>query len=237
MQSVLNVEGISKSFGPKRVLRGLDLTAYAQETIALMGPNGAGKTTLLNILATLMAADSGTVTYFGQPLRGNENVLRQRLGLVGHPLMLYADLTAEENLHFYAKMYAVTHSEERVTDMLELVGLTRQRQQVVRTLSRGMQQRLSIARALLHDPEILFLDEPFTGLDQAMTERMLQLVRQITGQAKTVIFTSHHFNEVEALATRVLLLKAGNFVDAWEVAGMDAGILAERYQAAFQRGG
>ena len=234
MRTVIHAEGITKSFGFQKVLRGLDFTAEEQETVALMGPNGAGKTTLLYVLATLLAPESGSIAYFGQPLKNNEIEIRRRLGIVGHQLMLYADLTVEENLNFYTKMYTLSNREQRMTAVLDLVDLNKHRRQLVRTLSRGMQQRLTIARAMLHDPLLLFLDEPFAGLDQGMTEKMLQLVQKITSQNKTVVFVTHNFREVSLLATRVLFLKAGNFVGNYEVTGMDEHDLSERYQTVMQ---
>lgn len=236
MRTVILAEGITKSFGPRKVLRGLDFAAGEHEAVALMGPNGAGKTTLLYVLATLLAPESGSIAYFGQPLKTNEIEIRRHLGIVGHQLMLYADLTVEENLSFYTKMYTLSDREQRMSAVLDLVNLNKHRRQLVRTLSRGMQQRLTIARALLHDPLILFLDEPFAGLDQAMTENMLQLVQKITSQNKTVVLVTHNFKEVSLLATRVLFLKAGNFAGNYEVIGMDEQDLAERYQTAMQTG-
>ena len=237
MQTVLAVAGIKKSYGHRQVLRGLDFSACRQETVALLGANGSGKTTFLRILATLLSPDAGERSYFGQPLKGNEIEIRRRVGLVSHPLMLYSDLSADENLRFTAQMYALQEAQQRIDQILELVGLTRQRSQPVSTFSRGMQQRLSIARALLPDPQILFLDEPFTGLDRGMAERTMQLLQQIAGQQKTVIMTSHNLKEVALLATRVLFLQKGRFVDEVAMAGMDEHALADRYQSVTEPGG
>jgi heme exporter protein A len=236
-RTFLQAERISKSFGPKKVLSGLNFYALEHETVALLGENGSGKTTFINILATLLSPDQGKVSYFGQPLNGNESGIRRRLGIVSHQLLLYSDLSAEENLRFYARLYALPEPEQRVEQILDLVGLKKQRSQVVRTFSRGMQQRLAIGRALLHDPSILFLDEPFTGLDQNMTERMQNLLKQIMGQEKTVIMTSHSFKEVSLLASRALFLQGGYFVDTVALAGMNEHQLAERYQAVIHPGG
>jgi ABC-type multidrug transport system ATPase subunit len=229
---VIQAEGICKNYDPKQVLRGVDFVAYPNETIALMGPNGAGKTTLLNILSTLLAPDAGRLSYFGHSLKGNESEIRRRMGMVGHQGMLYSELTIEENLRFYAALYAVLQPKMRIDQILDLVELKKQRQQVVRTLSRGMQQRLSIGRSLLHDPQILFLDEPFTGLDQNLSGRMLKLIQQLAGQNKTVLITSHRLDEVFALAKRVIILHRGMIVDQFELIGMQEADLAQRYQAA-----
>ena len=235
-QVVIQAEGITKNFGHKRVLRGLEFCAYSHETIALLGANGAGKTTLLNILSTLLSPDEGKVSYFGLPLKDNEASIRSRLGVVSHQLFLYSDLSAEENLRFFARLYAIAEYEQRVNQMLELIDLKKQRQQVVRTFSRGMQQRLAIGRALLNDPSILFLDEPFSGLDQNMSNRMTQLLQQIVSQDKTVIMASHNYQEVASLASRALFLKDGLFVDSVDVAGMDEHQLAQHYQNLIRAG-
>lgn len=236
MSAVIQAVEIGKYFGSKKALKGLSFAAQAGDTVALMGMNGAGKTTLINILATLLSADEGEVKYFGQPFKGNETEIRLRLGLVSHQLLLYADLTVEENLRFYTRLYTLPNAEQRIGEVVDLVGLARQRNQVLHTLSRGMQQRLAIGRALLHDPAILLLDEPFTGLDQFMVGRMLDLLQNIAGQEKTIIMASHNFKEVAALATHVLFLHRGACVDAFAVAGIDERSLAERYQKMASRG-
>jgi heme exporter protein A len=237
MQVVLAATGICKSFDHRQVLRGLDFSVCTHETVALLGANGSGKTTFLRILSTLLSPDEGKVLYFGQPLKGNEIEIHRRLGLVNHQVMLYSDLSAEENLHFTAQMYHLTDEKKRVDQMLEQVGLAHQRRQAVRTLSRGMQQRLAIARALLPDPQILLLDEPFTGLDKGMAERMLQLLQQIVEQPKTIVMTSHNLREVCSLAKRVLFLQNGDFVDEVQMAGQDEKQLADRYQTLMAAGG
>jgi heme exporter protein A len=231
-QPILQAEGINKSYGPRQVLHGVDFAVHRGKTVALMGANGAGKTTLLNILATLLTPDAGQVIYFGQPLRGNESEIRRRIGLVSHQGMLYPELTVEENLRFYAGLYSLEQAEARIDQFLDLVELKKQRRQVVRTLSRGMQQRLAIGRALLHDPQILFLDEPFTGLDRGMTGRMTALLQQLAEENKTILMTSHNLGEVSVLATQVAILHHGVFADIFDCSGLDEAALAQRYQAA-----
>jgi ABC-type multidrug transport system, ATPase component len=201
----------------------------------LLGPNGAGKTTLLNVLSSLLPTETGQITYFGEALRGNESEIRRRIGLVSHQSMCYAELTVEENLRFFAGLYALPHPEQRITEVLGWVELTKQRSQVTRTLSRGMQQRLSLARALLHDPPILLLDEPFTGLDQNLAGRMQQLIRQLSGHGKSMLLVSHHLNEALSLATRALVLHRGQIVDQFALDGMREADLSDRYQAALAR--
>ena len=163
---MITVKKLVKRFGPKTVLRGLDFQVEAGEFVALLGPNGAGKTTFLRILASLSRPLTGTVQIAGYSLPGQAAAVRQRLGVVSHLPLLYGDLTAEENLRFYGRMYSVANLENRIQTVLDLVGLLNRRRDLVRTFSRGMQQRLAIGRAVLHDPEVMLFDEPHTGLDQ-----------------------------------------------------------------------
>ncbi|MGH2525079.1 MAG: heme ABC exporter ATP-binding protein CcmA, partial [Anaerolineales bacterium] len=154
-----------KKFGFQTVLRGLDLEIAEGEFVAVLGPNGAGKTTLLRILAGLSRPTFGEVSVGGYRLPQQAGAVRRRLGVVSHQPLLYADLSAEENLRFYARLYGLRDSSARIARVLTLVGLSVRRRDLVRTFSRGMQQRLAIARAILHDPEVMLFDEPHTGLD------------------------------------------------------------------------
>src|SRR5512147_1142713 len=163
---MIEVKRLVKRFGLKTVLRNLDFQVGSGEFVALLGPNGAGKTTFLRILASLSRPSLGEVRVAGYALPGEAAAVRRRLGVVSHLPLLYGDLTAEENLRFYGRMYAIARLENRITEMLEQIGLAARRRDLVRTFSRGMQQRLAIARAMLHDPQVLLFDEPYTGLDQ-----------------------------------------------------------------------
>jgi heme exporter protein A len=160
------VHHLYKRFGPKIVLKDLDFEVGEGEFVALLGPNGAGKTTFLRILASLSRPSMGEVQIGGYHLPGQAAAVRQRLGVVSHLPLLYGDLSAEENLRFYGRLYAVHGLDARIRETLDMVGLYSRRRDAVRTFSRGMQQRLSIGRAVLHDPDLLLLDEPHTGLDQ-----------------------------------------------------------------------
>ena len=176
---MITVKKLVKRFGPKTVLRGLDFQVESGEFVALLGPNGAGKTTFLRILASLSRPLTGTVRIAGFLLPQQSSAVRQRLGVVSHLPLLYGDLTANENLRFYGRMYSVSNLEDRISAVLEMVGLSHRRRDLVRTYSRGMQQRLAIGRAVLHNPEIMLLDEPHTGLDQdacVMLDTVLQEV-------------------------------------------------------------
>jgi heme exporter protein A len=163
---MIEVKKLVKRFGLKTVLRGVDFHVERGEFVALLGPNGAGKTTFLRILSTLARPSLGEVKVAGYRLPHEAAQVRARLGVVSHMPLLYGDLTAAENLEFYARMYGITNYQPRITEVLNLVGLESRRHDLVRTFSRGMQQRLAIGRAVLHDPEVMLFDEPYTGLDQ-----------------------------------------------------------------------
>jgi heme exporter protein A len=201
-----------KLFGSKKVLRGLDLEVRAGEFVALLGPNGAGKTTFLRILASLSRPTVGDVRVAGYRLPGQAAAVRARLGFVSHMPLLYGDLTAEENLHFFGRMYSVPALDQRTGEVLDLVGLAPRRRDLVRTFSRGMQQRLAIGRAILHDPDVLLFDEPHTGLDQDACDMLDRVLREVAASGRTVVMTSHDLARIESLATRFDVLARGNIV-------------------------
>jgi heme exporter protein A len=168
---MIEVRQLVKTFGLKPVLRGMDFQAEPGEFVALVGPNGAGKTTFLRILATLSRPSMGVVRVAGYSLPGQAAAVRRRLGVVSHQPLIYGDLTAYENLYFYGKMYGTRELKPRIESVLELVGLLARQRDLVRKFSRGMQQRLAIGRAILHNPQVLLFDEPHTGLDQDAAAR------------------------------------------------------------------
>jgi heme exporter protein A len=206
---MIEVRHLVKTFGVKPVLRGLDFNVDPGEFVALLGPNGAGKTTFLRILATLSRPKMGEVRVAGYSLPAQAAAVRQRLGVVSHQPLLYGDLNAEENLQFYARMYALVDFESRVNNVLKMVGLYRRRRDLVREFSRGMQQRLAIARAILHDPQILLFDEPHTGLDQDASAMLDGLLSEIASGGRTVVMTSHDLPRAANLADRVDILSHG----------------------------
>ncbi len=175
----------------------------------MLGPNGAGKTTFLRILASLSRPTAGEVSVAGYRLPGQAAAVRRNLGVVSHLPLLYGDLTADENLRFFGKMYGVLDLGSRIDQILELVGLLARRRELVRTFSRGMQQRLAIGRAILHDPDVLLFDEPHTGLDQDACDMLDGLLREVSGQGRTIVMTSHDLARVEDLASRFDVLSRG----------------------------
>lgn len=229
--TMITVKKLIKRFGPKTVLRGLDFEVAAGEFVALLGPNGAGKTTFLRILSSLSRPAMGEVRVAGYQLPNQAAAARRRLGVVSHQPLLYGDLTAEENLRFYGRMYAVENLNERIAEVLEMVGLYPRRGDLVRTFSRGMQQRLAIGRAVLHNPEVMLFDEPHTGLDQDACNMLDGVLREVAAKGRTVVMTSHDLARTADLASRFDVLSKGKIVDS---AGRDR--VAPNDLLAFYRG-
>lgn len=180
--AMIELRKLTKAFGSKVALRGIDLRVAPGESLVIFGPNGAGKTTLIRILSSLSRPTGGKVFIGGLDLATHADGIRRYLGVVSHAPLLYDSLTAEENLRFFAQLYAMPCPGERIAEMLGRVGLTARRNDLVRTFSRGMVQRLAIARALLHDPQVLLLDEPDTGLDPQAAEMLHGLLAQLSGR-------------------------------------------------------
>jgi len=206
---MITVKKLVKRFGLKTILRGLDFEVQPGEFVALLGPNGAGKTTFLRILASLSRPSLGEVRVAGFRLPHDAAQVRARLGVVSHLPLLYGDLSADENLRFYGRMYNLANLEERVTEVLDMVGLEHRRKDLVRTFSRGMQQRLAIGRAVLHDPDVMLFDEPYTGLDQEASSMLDGVLKTVAAQGRTVVMTSHDLARAEELATRFDVLSRG----------------------------
>jgi heme exporter protein A len=202
---------LARSFGPVWALHRVNLRLAPGQHLALFGPNGAGKTTLLKVLATLLAPTSGTMRILGHDPRTAPTEVRRRIGVVGHRTYLDENLTATENLAFYAQLYDVPRARRRIGEVLELVGLGARSGDRVGALSRGMQQRATLARAVLHDPDLLLLDEPDTGLDAGGLEALVAAVER-PGPPRTLIVASHHPDRAARLAPRALWLTAGRVV-------------------------
>lgn len=206
---MITVKKLVKRFGLKTVLRGVDFEVQPGEFVALLGPNGAGKTTFLRILASLSRPSLGHVSVAGYQLPNEAAAVRARLGVVSHLPLLYGDLSAEENLRFYGRMYGLSDIELRITEVLEMVGLENRRRDLVRTFSRGMQQRLAIGRAVIHDPDVMLFDEPYTGLDQDASSMLDEVLNTVAAKGRTVVMTSHDLARAEDLATRFDILSRG----------------------------
>lgn len=216
---MIEAKKVVKHFGLKPVLRGVDFCVEEGEFVALVGPNGAGKTTFLRILATLSRPNMGAISIAGYSLPGQAAAVRKVLGVVSHQPLLYGNLTAEENLKFYARMYDLVDVNNRVDEVLTIVGLKARRKDLLRQFSRGMQQRLAIGRAILHDPAVLLFDEPHTGLDQEAAAMLDGVLKEVAAEGRTVVMTSHDLIRTADLATRVDILSKG--VIAASVKGED----------------
>jgi heme exporter protein A len=206
----VEVRDLHRRFGDRPALRGLELQVARGEFVTIFGPNGAGKSTLIKILARLSRPSSGHVAVLGAELGSDEGeAVRSRVGLMGHLSYLYLGLTGLENLVFYARMYGVPEPHRRALTLLEELDLADRRDDLVRTYSRGMLQRLSAARALVQDPDLLLLDEPFTGLDPSAAELLSDLLRRMHSRGRTVLLTTHDLGLGRSLCTRFLILVRG----------------------------
>lgn len=231
---MIHVRKLVKRFGLKTVLKGLDFDVEPGEFVALLGPNGAGKTTFLRILASLSRPALGEVQIAGYDLPRQAAGVRRILGVVSHQPLLYGDLTAEENLLFYGRMYGVEDLDRRVLAVLGLVGLAARRRDLVRTFSRGMQQRLAIGRAVLHDPEVMLFDEPHTGLDQDACQMLDDVLREVAARGRTVVMTSHDLARAGDLASRFDVLSRGVIVASARRSEMEPDHLLTFYRQAIQ---
>jgi heme exporter protein A len=206
---MIKIDGLVKNYGQNFVLRGVNLHVRQGEFVTLVGPNGAGKTTLMRIVATLLKATGGEVRVGGWLLPQQADKVRRYIGMVSHHALLYGDLTAAENLEFYARLYDLDSRQERVMAALRTVGLAARQRDPVRSFSRGMTQRLTIARATLHEPDVLLLDEPYTGLDQDATRLLDDLLRQEVDRGRTIFMITHDLVRGFSLADRVAILSRG----------------------------
>ncbi|MDD5771847.1 MAG: ABC transporter ATP-binding protein [bacterium] len=209
MDSVIEVKQVSKYFGKKVALNNVNLSLCNSESLTLFGPNGAGKSTLLKIMSTLLHPSAGDVTICGISIHDDKPSIRKYIGIISHDSFLYGNLTAEENLFFYGKLYGVKNLKNRVDELLEKFNLTIHRDTLVRTFSRGMSQRLAIARAIIHDPAIIFLDEPYTGLDPQASDSLTNILFGFHQDKKTMIITTHDLEKGWTTATKIAILACG----------------------------
>ena len=211
MANAIETKKLTKVFGDRKALDKVPIEVPEGAFLSIFGPNGAGKTTLVRTLATLSRATSGTALVAGFDAKEEPDKVREHIGLISHNPMLYPDLTAMENLMFTAQLYGVVNAEERVRELLRAVELDHRRFDVVRTFSRGMTQRLSIARALMNDPDVVFLDEPYAGLDPHAVEIFDGLIEQLR-DGRTFIMVSHDLQKGFDVCTHALVLARGRVV-------------------------
>ena len=223
---------VSKSFGRRKALSRVSLTCRAGEIVGLLGPNGAGKSTLLSIVATLLAPTSGEVRYGDKTAREVGGALRARLGLLAHDLHLYLELTAEENLMFFAELYGLNDVRTHVGAALDHAGLAERTRDFVSGFSRGMRQRLALERALLHDPRLLLLDEPFTGLDDSSGRALVDRLKRLKKGGGIVLLATHDLDLAAEVIDKAVVLRDGKLVDLED----NGAPLRERYRASLAAG-
>ncbi len=226
---MIQAQQISKSFGRRKVLQELDFSLESGEIVALIGLNGAGKTTMIRTLATLARPDSGRIQIDTVVTNQDPVSVRSKLGVVLHATMLYANLTCRENLQFYARLYGLYRPSERVDELIAQMDLSARADDRVATFSRGMQQRLSVARALLHGPKYLLMDEVFTGLDQRFISGLPELMRQKALEGTGILFTTHDLERVFSVASRVDLLHHGRILYSRPISGLTPKGLLDDY--------
>jgi len=226
---MVHMEGVTKRFGKVFALRGIDLQLGRGRFLGVFGPNGAGKTTLLKVLATLTRPSTGTITIAGYDIVQEADKVRPTLGVLVHRTFLYGQLTASENLQFYGRMFGVKKLPERILEVLQIVGLETHARQLVRTYSRGMQQRLAIARAILHHPSLLLLDEPYTGLDQHASTHLQELLRQLHAAECTIIMSTHDVQRGLELYDDIAIQCRGKIVFYGSAAGIDLHAFEQLY--------
>lgn len=204
----IEVEGLRKTFGRREVLKGLSFSLPRGGFLSIFGPNGAGKTTTLRVLGTLLTPSAGSVKIAGCDVREDPMPVRRAIGFISHDPLLYPDLTAQENLRFYADMYGVQNREARIAELLERLELSARRYDVVRTYSTGMRQRLAIARAILHRPRVLLLDEPHSGLDPRAVDILDGLLAEIRDE-HTFVMVTHNIAKGLEWGSKLMIIEGG----------------------------
>jgi heme exporter protein A len=216
----VELQGVVRAFGRRRAVDGVDLTLAPGDCLALFGPNGAGKTTLLRVIAGLLRPTKGSVRVEGKSARDDADV-RQHVGLISHQSMLYRALTAAENVEFAAKLYGVSDPAAAARRALERMRILDRRDTPVRALSRGLQQRVSIARAIVHEPSVVLLDEPYTGLDAAGGAALTDMLRLLRHAQAALVLVTHNIDEGLEVATRAAVMLAGKIARLDDCAGVD----------------
>lgn len=226
---ILEAHNLTRAFGRQYAVKGLSFMLASGESLALFGPNGAGKTTLLRLLAGLLRPTSGQVTIGGSNVR-TDSAVRGRVGLISHQSMLYPALTALENVEFAARLHGVGEARAASMRSLETLGVAGRAGSYVRTLSRGMQQRVSIARALVHAPAILLLDEPYTGLDASGAVALTEVLQGLRRNGATMVLVTHNVDEGLAVASHVAIMLRGQLARFGSTTGLNAGDFAREYR-------
>jgi len=233
---IVDVADLARSFGSRKAVAGVTFSLAPGDCLAVFGPNGAGKTTLLRLLAGLLKPSSGSARLAGIPLPGGK-LARSRVGLISHHTMLYEALSARENVSFAARLYGIRDPRSPVDDSLRRMSMLERADAPVRLLSRGMQQRVSIARAMVHSPRVVLADEPYSGLDDSGARSLTTLLRELRSSGTAIIIVTHNLAEGLSLATHAAVMQRGRFVRYDPSAGIDSASYAATYREAVTSGG
>ena len=233
---IVEVAELARAFGARKAVAGVTFSLAPGECLAVFGPNGAGKTTLLRLLAGLLKPSCGSASLAGIPLPGG-TLARSRVGLISHHTMLYEALSARENVSFAARLYGIRDPAARVDDSLRRMSMLERSDAPVRLLSRGMQQRVSIARAMVHAPQVVLADEPYSGLDESGARALTALLRELRSSGTAVIIVTHNLAEGLSLATHAAVMQRGRFVRYDASERIDPSSYAATYREAVAAGG
>ncbi|EKN69863.1 heme exporter protein CcmA [Neobacillus bataviensis LMG 21833] len=227
---MIEIKKLTKQADNKLILRGVDLHIEKGETVAILGPNGAGKSTLLKVLATLIKPTSGQVLINGMELKKNQVEIKKLLGYLPHSSLLYDHYSPLENLVFFGNIYGVRVVEQKAIQLVKEVGLSFFLNEPVKNFSRGMIQRIAIARAIVHDPAVLLLDEPHTGLDQGAISILNNVILSMKEKGATTLMVTHDFKQAAEICDRVIIVKNGKIVDDFKIENRNLGYVSEKYE-------
>ncbi|WP_409270616.1 heme ABC exporter ATP-binding protein CcmA [Neobacillus sp. SCS-31] len=226
---MIEIKKLTKQADNKMILKGIDLSISKGETVGILGPNGAGKSTLLKVLAALVKPSSGEVKVGGLDLKRNQGEIKKLFGYLPHSSLLYEHYSPLENLVFFGKIYGVKNVEERAIQLVKEVGLSFFLNDPVKNFSRGMIQRIAIARAIIHEPDILLLDEPHTGLDQGAIGILNNVIVEMREKGATTLMVTHDFKQAAELCDRIIIVKNGKIAEDFKLLDRNLGTLSEKY--------
>jgi heme exporter protein A len=227
---MIEIKKLTKQADNKLILRGIDLSIKKGETVAILGPNGAGKSTLLKVLATLIKPTSGLIKVNDMDLKKNHIEIKKIMGYLPHSSLLYDHYTPLENLIFFGNIYGVKNVEQRANALVKDVGLSFFLNEPVKNFSRGMIQRIAIARAIVHEPQILLLDEPHTGLDQGAITILNNVILSMKAKGTTTLMVTHDFKQAAEICDRIIIVKNGKIVDDFRIENQNLGFVSEKYE-------
>ena len=211
---MIQVSNLSKSFNQIQAVKNLSFSIKKGEVFGLLGPNGAGKSTIINMMSTILSSDEGSILIDKNDVKKEPNLCKTLIGVVPQEISLYKDFTAYQNLMFWGKLYKIPTQElkEKIDSILELIGLTDRKNDLIKTFSGGMKRRINIASAILHNPKVLFMDEPTVGVDPQSRNRIFEVIENLNNQGMTIVYTTHYMEEVERLCNRIAIIDNGKIV-------------------------